>query len=143
MCCGGGNLNLEEKRRENETWIKVRALGGLWCLFRQTNFKILKISGDRVKILVPTDKRDISKISQFRVQQINTISQASNQEGIASISKLHRGHRSVNWQQGVQSVPLRPVELALQSGNGGMFRDPDCPGRSRALSDSHYGWLGL
>ena len=60
MCCGGGNLNLEEKKIENETWIKVRALGGLWCLFRWTNFKILKISGDRVKILVPTDKRDVS-----------------------------------------------------------------------------------
>ena len=119
------------------------SIGWALGLLGRTNFKFLKISGDRLKVLGPASKRDISKISQFRVQPINTISQASNQEGIASISKLHRGHRSVNWQQGVQSVPLRPVELALQSGNGGMFRDPDCPGRSRALSDSHYGWLGL
>ena len=67
MCYGGGNLNLEEKRRENETLIKNRALGELCCLFGQTNFEILKISGDRVKISGPNDKWDILKISEFIV----------------------------------------------------------------------------
>ena len=57
MCCGGGNLNLEEKRRENETGIKVRVSGGLWRLFGWTNFKILRILGDRTKILSPASKR--------------------------------------------------------------------------------------
>jgi len=67
VCYGGGNLNPEEKRRENETLIKNRALGELCCLFGQINFKILKISGDRVKISGPTDKWDILKISEFIV----------------------------------------------------------------------------
>jgi hypothetical protein len=32
VCCGGGNLNLEEKGIENETWIKVIgwALVSIW-----------------------------------------------------------------------------------------------------------------
>ena len=60
-------MNLEEKRRENETLIKNRALGELCCLFGQINFKILKISGDRVKISGPTDNWDILKISEFIV----------------------------------------------------------------------------
>jgi hypothetical protein len=41
---------MKQDRRENETWIKVRVSCGLWGLFRRTNLKILKISGDRAKI---------------------------------------------------------------------------------------------
>jgi hypothetical protein len=54
--CGGGNLNLEEKRRGNEMGIMVRVLGGFWCLFVQTYFKFLKILGYRVKIWGPVGK---------------------------------------------------------------------------------------
>jgi hypothetical protein len=62
VCCGGGNLNLEEKRRENETWIKVRVLGGLWRLFEGQNFKIMKISDDGGKISGLAGKWNISEI---------------------------------------------------------------------------------
>jgi hypothetical protein len=65
VCCGGGNLNLEEKRRENETWIKVRVLGKFWHLFGWTNFKIMKILDDRGKISDLASKRDISEILDF------------------------------------------------------------------------------
>jgi hypothetical protein len=60
VCCGGGNLNLEEKRRENKTCIKVRVLGGLWSIFGWQNFKIMKILDNKGKISDPAGKRDIS-----------------------------------------------------------------------------------
>jgi hypothetical protein len=56
-------LNLEERRRENKTWIKIRVLGGLWSLSGWQNFKIIKISDNKEKISDPPDKRDISEIS--------------------------------------------------------------------------------
>jgi hypothetical protein len=58
-------MNLEEKRRANETCIKVRILGGLWRLFGWTNFKIIKISDGKGKISDPTGKREIAEISDF------------------------------------------------------------------------------
>jgi hypothetical protein len=64
-CCGGGNLNLEENRREKETWIKVRVSSGLWGLFGRTNLKILKISSDRAKISDPAINRIFQKFWKY------------------------------------------------------------------------------